>query len=60
MIELDTLDTVICLFAFWAGVLSLGNDILKIAKLRQSCDTYCMQKKMQMITFVCIDAIDNF
>ena len=32
------------------------NNRVKIAKLRQSCDSYCMQ----MTTFVCIDAIDNF
>ena len=36
MIELDTLDTVICLFAFWAGVLSLGNDIIKSVKISEN------------------------
>ena len=33
--------------------------VSKIAKFRQSCDNFCVQK-LQETTFVCTIAIDNF
>ena len=44
------------------------NKCIKIARLRRSCDSFCVHNlqettlfaKLQLITFVCTSAIDNF